>query len=499
MAYIGLDVGTTGCKATVVDEQGRGLYQEYCEYDLSHPREGWVELDPRVVWQGVQRVLGRVAASYQRPVEALSIASFGEAAVMLDERGELLGDSIFFTDVRGSEYVAEICARLGRDELQKRTGMPVNGMYTLPKLLWIQQHEPERLARLRKLMPFGSYIAYMLTGEAAVDGSLASRMLLFDAQKLAWDEAALAAFSLDAAWLPRYVPAGAPVGQIRPQVAEELGLNRDLMVVSGVHDQIAAALGSGSTEPGDASDGIGSAECISAVLEDGADLTALFPHNICAEPHGVPGQRLALIFNSTAGASLKWYRNEFEDVLHERCKRDGLNTYEALNQKLGDAPSPLLFLPHMAGTGTPYMDPQAKGMLVGLTLDSSRPQIYRAIIEGMNFEMRYNLELLGACGMRPGRLTATGGGSASRDVLQIKADILQLPIATTQDPQSGTIGLAVLCAVATGRFASVAEAAKALVEIEEIIEPRAQNRDRYDEMYACYKRLYAAGRTIYGR
>jgi len=207
---------------------------------------------------------------------------------------------------------------------------------------------------------------------------------------------------------------------------------------------------------------------------------------------------VALAFSNTAGAALKWYRDTFEQELREKCRRDGTSAYHILNGELSEEPSPLLFLPHLTGSGTPCMDAEATGMVCGLTLSTGRGDLYRAILEGMNFEMRLNLELLARSGLTCGTLTAVGGG-ASPEALRIKADILQHPVRMLQTPQSGTMGMAMLCALALGRCRDLAQAAEAMVRTAGIIEPGTRHRRRYDEKYGQYLRMYRAAREIYGR
>jgi len=499
MAYIGIDVGTTGSKATVIEQSGEIVLSIYHEYDLEFPKPGYVTMNPTKVWNAVKRALSEAAARYGKPIEAIAAASFGEAVVFMGEDDRPVCDSIFYTDVRGTESLDELRAKVDVDAFQLRTGMPINFMYTLPKLMWVQKNEPWILEKTRKLLPYSSYIAYMLSGEAASDGSLASRMLMFNRTTLDWDYETLDTFGIRREYMPKFVPAGGCVGRILPSVAKELGITGNPIIVSGVHDQIAAALGAGSLHSGDVADGIGSAECISAVLPDEAmDYKGLFSYNICAEPHAVPGKYLALVFSNTAGAALKWYRDTFERELREKCDAAGKNTYNELNKGLSDAPSPLLFLPHLAGTGTPYMDSAAKGAILGLTLASTKSDIYRAIIEGNNYEMRYNLELLEQYGMRFDALTAVGGG-ASPEALRIKADILQKPIYMLNTAQGGTVGMVMLCGRATGQFASFEEGVDALVRRTGCVEPQAKHRAQYDEKYQQYKRMYDAARSVYAK
>ena len=498
MATIGLDIGTTGCKATIVDRQGYTICQDYCEYDVTFPRDGWVELDPEIVWNAAETVLSNVTKAYDKPISSMSIASFGEAAVLLDKERKVIANSIFYTDIRGNDCIEELTDMLGRSWIEDITGMPLNGMYTLLKLMWIRRNRPELYEKIDLLLPFGAFIAFRLTGEAVSDYSLASRTLMFNRHSLTWDHDILRAFGLSAENLPRLVPSGEPVARVLPSVASQLGLPKDILIVSGGHDQVAAAVGAGAVKSGDAVDGIGSAECITAVLSQEANLSVLHTNNICAEPHAVTGQFVSLIFNNTAGAALKWYRNAFEEELHASCRQNGKNVYKVLDSQLSEQPSPILFLPYLSGTGTPYMDADAKGVLCGLTLSSTKQQIYRAIIEGMNYEMKYNLDILSQCGMRINVLTAVGGG-ASKAALQIKADIFQMPIRTLENQQSGNMGLAMLCAVAEGRYRDLQEAAYELVKIKEIIYPNSKYLSEYKEKYSCYSRMYRAERMIYGR
>lgn len=497
MAYIGIDVGTTGSKATVIENSGEIVLSIYHEYDLEFPGAGRVTMNPSRVWNAVKLALQQAAAQYAKPIDAIAAASFGEAVVFMGENDQPVCDSIFYTDVRGTESLDELRSRVDVDHFQHRTGMPINFMYTLPKLMWVQKNEPWILEKTRKLLPYSSYIAYMLSGEAASDGSLSSRMLLFNRLTMDWDYETLDTFGISREWMPKFVPAGATVGRILPSVAKELGIQGNPIIVSGVHDQIAAALGAGALHSGDVADGIGSAECISAVLPDtDMDFKGMFKYNICAEPHAVPGRYLSLVFSNTAGAALKWYRDTFERELREKCDAAGKNTYAELNKSLTDAPSPLLFLPHLAGTGTPYMDSAAKGVVMGLTLASGKADLYRAIIEGNNYEMRYNLELLHRYGMKFDALTAVGGG-ASPEALRIKADILQKPIYMLNTTQGGTVGMVMLCGRAAGQFASFEQAAEALVRRTGCIEPSAKYRDQYDEKYEQYKKMYDAAKAVY--
>lgn len=496
MAYIGLDIGTTGAKASLIGEDGTELSVVYKEYNLRFPGHGMVEMRPDDVWNAVKEVIMATVKASTGKIEAISVASFGEAAVMLDVNGKSVRDSIFYTDIRGTDELAQLRNEVDIDRLQNVTGMPVNYMYTLLKLLWLKKFEPWVFDKTDKLLLYGSYIEYMLTGIAATDSSLASRTLMFDRHQLDWDKQVCDRYGISLSWLPQYVPAGSAIGRILPDVADELGLSGDLLVVSGVHDQVAAALGCGALESGQVADGIGSAECITAPLPENAELKTMFENNLCAEPHAVKGKYVSLAFVNTAGASLKWYRDNFETQLKEKCEKNGENVFDILNRSISEEPSSLLFLPYLAGTGTPYMNGTATGMLAGLTLGTKRPDIYRSIYEGVNFEIRRNIELLRKTGFSIPELIC-GGGGASPEALQLKSDILGIPVWMLKNRQVGTMGMAMLCTVAMNRAKDFKEAAKFLVKRKSMIEPNERNKQKYDDKYGKYLKLYEAYKMIY--
>lgn len=494
--YIGLDVGTSGCKASLIDERGRVVQHRNCEYDLTFPKAGWIEMDPRVVWPAVKEALRGLTGTGE--ARALAIASFGEAVVLLDAADEVLCNSIFYSDVRGTEEVQDLQQMFDKQWLQTTTGMPVNPMYSINKLLWIKKHQPDILAKARRLMLFGDYILYKLSGERCIDYSLASRTMALDLQGKCWNPQILEALGLAPAAFSRPVLAGEIVGRLRPEVAAETGLSRDLVLVSGGHDQVCAALGSGAIQPGQAVDGMGSSECISVVLDSGMIHPQMFVANYCCEPHAVRDRYVTLAFNNSAGTAIKWYRDTFEQELLQQCGATGRNPYAILDEGCRPEPSGLLFLPHLAGSGTPYMDSLSSGAIIGLNLSSDKRDIYRAILEGLCYEMRFNLETLADCGIHLSSvLTAVGGGAKSPALLQIKADILGIQVQTLQSGESGTMGLVMLCAVAMKDYSDLQQAAEELIRPKQSFSPNPVLRDAYEAKYRQYKRVYEAVKEIY--
>lgn len=494
MPYIGLDVGTSGCKASVVDEKGQVLFYKHREYAPLTPRPGYIEMDAREVAAAVMEVLAGVA----RPdITALSIASFGEAAILLDGSDTVLANSIYYSDIRGSEEVADILAAMEPAKAQAITGTSANPMYTANKLLWIKKHDPALLDRAKHIMLFGDYIGFLLTGERVIDYSLASRTMLLDIRDCAWSKPLGDALGLDLSRFSQPVRTGTVVGTLLPAVADRLGLPRGLRLVAGGHDQVLAALGGGAVYRGDSVDGMGSSECISLVLH-GEDWTeAMAGYNFCCEPYVFENSYLTLAFNASSGTSTRFFRDCFAPEEAAAFAREGKNFYQAMDALCPAEPTDILFLPHVAGSGTPFLDSSMGGAFVGLRVGDDKARLYKAVMEGMCYEMEYNVDLLRACGLKLGDLTAVGGGSKSRVLMQLKADIMNRPIHTLAINETGTLGLALLCARAMGDIGDLAEAAKGLRRLDASYTPDPARAAHYAQAMGRYRKLYPALKAIY--
>ena len=492
MAVIGLDVGTAGCKATVVHEDGTVLASAYRPYSLSAPGPGMAELDPNVVWRSVCAVLAEAARG--QDVRAIAIASLGESFVCLDENDAVLAPALLYSDVRGADEAEEIKSAIPLEELFAITGMPLNPMYTLCKLLWARKHA-DYLNRARRIMLFGDYIGYMLTGEAAIDYSLASRTLMFDVRGKRWADRILNRFDIDAGLLSSPVQSGTAVGRLRRSVAGELGIPPYVTLYAGAHDQVCAALGAGVLNAGDCVDGMGTSECITAVLSEQPDVRRMLSNNFCLEPYAAGGY-ITLAFNPAAGAAVNWYRDTIERERSAACAADGRDIFAEMESECPDGPTPLLFLPHLAGAGTPHMDPFSRGMLAGLSLSTTRGELYKAFLEGICFEIRLNAELLADLGSNIQKLICAGGLSRSDILMQIKADIMGIPVTRLAQKESGTMGLAMLCLTAEGVYADYAQAARTMVKTDRTFEPDPSKVQVYAEKYRAYSRMYWAAKEM---
>ncbi|MBT3318980.1 MAG: hypothetical protein HN948_00635 [Clostridia bacterium] len=495
MLFIGLDVGTAGCKASLVDERGNVLEYKYCEYSVETPREGYVEMDANLVWGAVSKALSGIG---NKDVAAIGIATFGEAIIMMDDNDNVLAKSIFYSDIRGTEEVDDILAAMDRDEVQAITGLPITPMYSANKLLWIKKNQPDLYGKAKKMMLFGDFLAYMLTGERIVDFASASRTMLLDISQGTWSDKVSGALGIDTSLLSKPVMPGTTAGQLLPSVASSLGFSQKVKVVAGGHDQIMAALGSGVLKKGESVDGMGSAECITLALNREDITPKMYANNYCCEPYVFEDMFVTLAFNISSGTAIKWYRDAIEDVRAEEYAKRGESLYVQLGKECSKDISGVHFLPYVAGSGTPYMDSSTGAAFLGVRSSTRKPDLYRAVLEGVCFEMKVNIETLEQCGIVLDNTVAVGGGSESDLVMQIKADIWNREIRTVHSAQAGTTGVAILCSVATGAYASIEEAVGQMVRPGKTFVPNAQMVKQYEDKMQTYRRIYGALKSIQG-
>lgn len=499
ITLLGIDVGTTGCKASLFNEDGGLLSDSYAEYQLEHvTNTNEYELSPLLVWQSVKAIITEVIQNSPRAnVKALSISSLGEVVVPVDYDGNVLSNAILYVDQRGTEQSAKLEEKIGSKKIMEITGVPNHPMFSLPKVMWIKEHRTNIYNKTWKFMSFGDFIAYQLTGISVTDYSLASRTMALNVAQKQWDIDMFQAADIDINKFPDLVQSGSIVGEVRGDIAQALGLKPTTLVVAGGHDQACAALGAGILSPNQAVDGIGTVECITPVYTKPVLNSNMLESQFNCAPHVINGLYVTYAFNFTGGSILKWYRDYLGQSAQLRAKKQGMSIYDYLSLTASQYPTDLLVIPHFAGSGTPYMNPNAKGTIHGLTLNTSTEQIYRALMEGVTYEMRYNLECLLGAGISIHSLRAVGGGAKSDLWLQIKADILNLPIERLNVNEAGTIGNIILAGTAAGVYSSLEEAINVLVKPLHLFEPNPQNVEYYEQQYNKYKQLSRAIMNLY--
>ncbi len=474
MKIAGLDIGTTGCKLTVFDEKGRFLDKAYGTYPMISGAFGR-EIDIKEMTDSVFSVLSRMTVKY-KDIGCIGVTSFGESFVITDGNGEPLANAVLYTDPRGAEECGELVKKLGTSRIAKITGLYPHEMYSLPKLMWFRKNLPGVFDRVRHVFLIADYIVYKLTGEALIDHSLASRTMAFDIKNLCWSREIFEAAVIDSSLMSRPVPSGTSAG-----------FWKGIRIVNVAHDQVAAAIGAGVFDGSTAVDGAGTVQCLTPVYDSLPDIGVMSRNRFCVVPYVFPGKYAAYAFSYTGGALINWALS---------CFGKG-ETHESLEKAyIANDPTGLLVLPHFAGAATPYMDTGSKGAILGLTTETGAPEIYRACMEGVCYEMLVNYDALKSSGVRFGSLRATGGGAKSRIWMQMKADVLDLPITALETSDAGTVGCAMSAGIAAGLFKDFNEAAEIMVQEADTYLPRPEMHEKYMEIYERYKKLYGAVRPL---
>ncbi|WNR45240.1 FGGY-family carbohydrate kinase [Paenibacillus roseipurpureus] len=490
MSLMGLDIGTTGCKCSLFTEDGVLIAASYREYSLVLPKPGYFEFDPHLLWKSVQEVIEETASqSGGDLIKAISVSSFGETAIPIAQDGSVLGNGLLYTDIRGFDEALLLEQSLGKTKVMALAGVPLHPMFTVAKMMWMKRHEPQWFRRVWKFLLIGDYIVFRLTGMTAIDYTLASRTMAFNITTKKWETEILRAAELDQSLLSEPVASGEAIGRVTPQCCERLGLKGRPMVVAGGHDQACAALGAGILREGQAIDGIGTVECIAPTYSRPVVNETMLRLQYNCAPHVLDGHYLTYAFNFTGGSLLKWFRNEFGYKAESEAHLRGMDVYNYLNLTAPIEPTDLVIIPHFAGSGTPHMKPEAKGLIYGLTFQTTAADVYRACMEGVTYEMRYNLECLKEAGIAVDSLRAVGGGAKSDLWLQLKADIMNRTIERLNISEAGTIGTVILAGRAVGAFATFEEAAQILVKPLKSFYPHVERRDQYEERYEKFKRL----------
>ena len=494
MSLIGLDIGTTGCKALVFDADGRILGRAAREYGMATPRPGWAEQDAETVWQLAWSALGEaIAAARHDPPAAMALSVQGEAVIPVDGAGRALRPAILGMDTRTVEENRWLDRSFGAAALFRFTGMPLHTINTLPKLLWLKRHEPDVWQAADQCLLYEDFFLRRLTGLAAISHCLASRTQMYDLAGGDWAEDILRECGIERRRLASLAPArGGVVGTLLPALATALGLPREPLVVSGGHDQACAALGSGVVAPGLAMVSTGTAEVVEVALAEPAASDALGRGNISVYRHVVPGLYLAMTLNHSGGLLLRWFRDAFCGEQVAQARANGADAYDLLLEGAPAGPTRLLVLPHFAGSGTPRLDTASKGAIVGLTFAADRATVAKALLEGLTFELRINLDLLRAGGVRIDELRAVGGGARSALWLQLKADICNVPLRVPEVTEAACLGAALLAGIGAGVYPDAAAAVARTVRARARIEPHPERRAAYEARFHLYQELYPA-------
>lgn len=500
MTIAGLDIGTTGCKLTVFGADGRYLDKAYRDYPVSRGKredesgETYQEIDTKAILEAVWEVMKEMGAKYP-DIAGIGVTSFGETFVLTDEKGIPLHPAMLYTDPRGEAECAELEEKMGGKKIASITGVKPHSTYSIPKIMWMKRNKPEIYKQARHAFLIEDLVVYHLTGKAQIDYSLAARTMAFDIVNLTWSEEIFTQAGVDMELMSRPVPTGTVAGTVLPEIAHLTGISQTAQVVSISHDQMAAAIGAGIFTSDVAVDGAGTVECITPVYDGLPDMDVMYQGNYAVVPYVIPGKYVCYAFSYTGGALIQWCVDTLAKKEKELAALEGKSVNEFLEGTVAQ-PSGLLVLPHFAGAATPYMDAGSKGAILGLTAGSTVSDIYRGCMEGVVYEMMINMECLKDSGIRFQMLHATGGGAKSAVWMQMKADILNIPITELKTVDAGTVGSAMLTGIAAGCFADLADAAAHMVEKKKVYYPDSARHHNYMAVYHRFKKLYEAVRPL---
>lgn len=492
--FLGLDIGTSGAKALLCDEQGQIINIAMAEYPLYSPYPLWSEQDPSDWWEGAIKVIREVVSGASiSPSDVSTIGLTGQmhGAVYLDQNDQVIRRALLWNDQRTAAECEQITEIIGYERLIEISGNPALTGFQAPKILWLRNHEPENYARLAKVLLPKDYVRLKLTGEYASDCSDAAGTLLLDLQQRDWSSELLLKLEIPRGWLPTVFEGSQVTGTLRSKVAEELGLEAGIPVVAGGGDNAAAAVGTGIVRKGLVSSSIGT----SGVIFAHSDEINLDPagrlHTFC---HAVPGKYHLMAVTLSAGNSLRWLRDTLQTAGRSMAGvEDFVLGYDAMTAQAAEIPvgsEGLMFLPYLTGERTPHLDPLATGGFIGLTARHTPAHLVRAVMEGVTFSMRDGIEIMRSLNVPIHQVRAIGGGGKSSLWCQMQADIFNSEVVNLEVEEGPAYGAALLAMAADQDADGVSAVSENCVKTKGVHLPDPANQERYDRYYAIYRDLY---------
>jgi xylulokinase len=490
---MGLDVGTSGVKAILVDQDGEVVASALTPLSMSTPYPGWAEQDPDAWWEATVASVRRLRE--ERPdaeIGGIGISGQMHSSVFLDRAGQVIRPALLWCDGRTTEQCAEITRRAGGEErLRDWVRNPALEGFTLPKVLWLREKEPAAYGRLATVLLAKDFIRYRLTGALATEPSDASGTLMYDPAGQRWSDEILSAVGVPRALLPDVGGSAEVLGRVTAEAARLTGLAQGTPVVGGGADNACGAAGVGVVTPGEAVASWGTSGTVLAPTAQPLVDPGLRAHTFA---HVVPGVWYLMGVVLSAAGAFNWYHQELARELDESGA-----SLQALDAEAASVPAGaegVTFLPYLQGERTPHRDASARGAFVGLSLAHTRAHLTRAVLEGVCFALRDSVSILQELGLSPHSLLLTGGGAKSPFLRRLQAEVYGVPVQTVNREEGPAYGAALLAAVGAGAFPDLAAAARATLTRSAPETPDAAAHRGYDAPYARFRALYPALRGL---
>ncbi len=500
MSILGIDIGTTGTKAIAFNEDGKILTQAYNGYNLIFPNPNWVEFDVKNMWEKIFDAIRKINnnESIKRdPVIALSVSTIGESFTPIDKKGNTLYNTIYSNDARSIKDLEYIYTKISREELYNINGYPPGFLSPLNKILWVKKNLPEIYKKTKKIL-FTDDLLYHKLGvsKTRMNYSLCSRTLFFDIREKKWSRRILNECDIDINLFSEPAPSGIEIDNVSQKISKDLGFKKKVSIITGGHDQPCAALGVGAVMKGIASDGMGTVECEAVAIDKLIINEKMLENNFSTPIHVVPDLYVTLAYNYTSGSVLKWYRDSICTDDKKIAESKGIHFNDYFFSMLNFNPSDLYFLPYFSASGTPYLDPIPKGSIIGLNLASKKIDIFKALVEGLVFEIALNIERLEKSGVKIKELRSVGGNSKADYWLKLKSSILNKPIKRMEITEAGCLGAMILAGSGIGLF-TIDEAVSNFIKSGKEFYPDQIIKEKYNKYYENYKKIYNLIKQIY--